>query len=460
MIFSKQKYQSFGILVAGIILFFSFPHGVHAISVSPPVIEAPQVLRGMGQKASTIIGRIPSEVGELTLSVSTRGEFASYILFEPTFIIPAGELNRVYEFTIDGATAPVGTYQVPMTFSLAAAKPVASSAVGQSMSVITGATIFINFTVTGDQIVSYTFDNLNISAMESDDAPILEFSMTNTGNVDWKPQGAKVILTNIFDAAAIVEDFIPGEKFSLIAPGESSRQNISLSKILAEGSYKAVADISYADGVVGTLSSQEFTVVAPGSLLQAGSLMTATAPKSNFDIGSRIPVNASFLNTGEVPLRGVFTVEVSRDGTYEDIIVGDEFTLGVAETADLSVMVSPKGTGEYSLKSYVKFANRKSNSIDVVVNVSGTTAVAGNFANSPMGIAVIIGAVLFVVLCLLVLRRMRSHRASVAPTAIISAAPIMAAPIQAVPPPVAPSQPAQSIQKPAQTDGNTPSRRW
>jgi len=466
MIIPRTVYLFFS-LTAFVVHCSLFPHTALAIGMSPPVVDVPHVLRGAEQKASVSISRIPTEIGNLNITVSTRGEFASYLLFEPTFIIPAGESYKEYTFMIDGSTAPVGTYQVPMTFSLSPAPLITSDVVGYNMSVTTGATVFVNFTVTGDQVVSYTLDNVHAPSTESDDLPTLEIIMTNTGNVDWKPESAKVTFTSIEDSSLIIEDVISGDKFSLISPGETSRQNFSLIKMLAEGAYYATVDFSYAGAVIGSLRSQEFSVLPPGSLLQSGSLLSATTPIATFEKGSRIPVSASFMNNGEVALRGIFTIEVFRDGTYEDLIVGDEFTLFPSETTDLSAVVIPQRTGEYSLKSYVKFANRKSNTIVVAVTVTGGASVFGNFVDSSKGIAIIIGLVIFVVLCLLVLRRMRSRNAGggsagqVAPVQKVTSAPSLVIPDPlASLPPINPEQPTQPIQKPTEKSGSESRRRW
>ncbi|MEK7458816.1 MAG: hypothetical protein AAB663_00220, partial [Patescibacteria group bacterium] len=63
-------------------------HIAFAISISPPTVSAPAVLRGVAQTKSILVGRILGEQGDLNILVSTRGDYASYIIFEPTFIIP------------------------------------------------------------------------------------------------------------------------------------------------------------------------------------------------------------------------------------------------------------------------------------------------------------------------------------------------------------------------------------
>ncbi len=444
---------------------FGVVHSVDAIGVSPPSIEAPQVLRGVGQKAKINIARLPSEVGDLTLQVSARGEFASYLLFEPTFIIPAAQTRADYIVTIDGLTAPVGTYQVPMTFSLISSGAAKESASGMAaMEVITGATIMVNFTVTGDQVVLYSINGMNVSNVESDDNVFAAIDITNSGNVDWKPESIGFTFTNVEDSTVVVTQTVSGDVLTSVKPGESVAQQIPVDVQLLEGSYTAHADISYGGVVVASVDSQGFSVVAPGTLKQSGELLGKSRSRTVFDSGDKIPVEGAFVNTGEVPLEGIFTVEVLHDGVYEDLVVGEVFVLDAGETADVSVFASPKETGGYTFKSYVKFANRKSNVLEESVQIAGSDSIkALAFLNTPFGLG-IIGLVILVSVIGMVLVRKHRKKNTPASSASVQAAAVIAPPpvaeVKSMPQQAVVAPPPESTSKTQPPQSGTSTRRW
>ncbi|MEK7458969.1 MAG: hypothetical protein AAB663_01030, partial [Patescibacteria group bacterium] len=319
--------------------------------------------------------------------VSTRGDYASYIIFEPTFIIPDGVDGVEFEFQIDGTKAAVGTYVVPITFSLVP-EAIAESATGNNVGVMTGATGMIEFTVSGDQVVGYTFISINAASVESDDGQFITLNISNTGNVDWRPEYAVATFTNQDDLTVITAENIPAEAFQLVPPGDGMSQQIEIAQTLPEGSYKVAMDFYDKGAVVGQLVSQPFSVFAPGTLLQSGELLSVVTKNTEFSAGEKILLEGLFKNTGDVPIKGVFMTDVYKDGEYIDLVVGEELTVGIGAEAIFSQVVEPRQGGEYTLSSYVKFAGRKSTAVDVVLTVQGGSGVLG-FLNSIKGIVVL-----------------------------------------------------------------------
>ncbi len=439
---------------------FSLPHSTHAIGGSPAVIYEPIVLRGVAKSVHVNIGRAPNEKGDLHIDVMSFGEAGKYLKFEPKLIIPADKISVVFPFSIDGASAPIGSYKAILTFSL---NPIVSETpVGIAyLAVTTGVSIIVNYTVSGDQVVSYTLERVIVADTETNLYPLATFIMTNTGNVDWKPDSANITFINQEDGSQTASSIIDKDQFSLIPPGKHDAQRVEIQKNLPEGKYKMTADIIFGGVSVGTMLSEQFSVFAPGTLKQSGQLLSSTIKKTVFNAGESIPVTGSFKNDGQISVKGIYGVEVYRDGTYEDLVLSDEIVINIGETTEVTVVIRPKGTGNYTLTTYFKYANRKSNIIEVALTVTGGPLA---FLNSPITLGVIISGILLIIGIILVRRRKKSIKLVVpkAPT-YVPAAPVTAPKVKPVPivkPTRIPVQPKTETPVASSTPRKQPRRRW
>ena len=447
------------VMLLALVLNMGVSHVALAISTSPPMVEAPMVLKGVEQKVKVNIGRLPSEVGDVPIFITAVGEAASYLHFEPSWTLPANLSSKDYIFSIDGTNAPIGTYRVTLTFSKGAPPLPAGESGGASMSVIAGVGVVVEFTVTGDQVVGYTLGDITVSSVESDKHPFAAFSFSNTGNVDWKPDGANITLTNQEDETLKVSASVPAEAFTMVSPGESSRQIIEIPETLLEGSYAISADILYGGAVVGVMKSQPFAVVAPGTLLQSGKLLTATVPKAIFSPNEVIPISLSFLNDGQVPLKGIASAEISRDGVYQDLLVGEELQIVNGTTVQIPLSTHLSEPGSYVIKAFVKFANRKSNSVDIQVTVGGGTTVLTG-VNSFGGLGILAGLIVLLVgIFVLYKKHTRKSRSIAPPPSQPIPQPIVAASVPSVVAQVT-NTVAPPAQPPAQPPAPPSSRRW
>lgn len=427
-------YRFGAFFIASIFSFSFLTPSVFALGISPPSVDAPNVLRGGApQEKSIRLGRGPGEEGDLYIDISVRGEYASYIKFEPTFMIPAAQNGADYFFSIDPGNASSGTYQVPMTFSLAAQAPDAQGdgQSGASFAVVTGATAMINFTVSGEQVVGYSFLSLSVNDTEVDDGEFVTFSITNTGNVDWKPTRIELAFIDKMNNAETVSSVIESADIDLIGPGENSQQTVHVPELLVEGSYTLSA-VFFDDqnNKVGELTSQPFSVFTNGALVQDAQLLSVSATKDSYAPEEKIPLKALVKNMGQVPLEGVLMTEIYRDGVYFDLVRGEGMTLHIGEEAELTQILPALEAGKYTFASYVKFANRKTSSIETSVRVLNDGILG--FINTPLGIGIFAGVILFSVAGVVLWRRKKMNRVSspaTAPTRILTDS----SPVESVP---------------------------
>jgi len=412
---SMQHARAIGLSLFLALFFNTAASSALAIGASPPTIEASSVLRGGApQEQSIRISRGVNDVGDLNIVVSVRGDYASYIKFEPSFIIPAEKEAIEYTFQIDPQSASSGSYQVPITFSLIPA-PVVGEEGGALVAILAGVTAMINFTVTGEQVIGYSFLSLGANDTEVDDGVFLTFSIANTGNVDWKPSRIDLVFTDKNNPESVITSSVNMEDVRLIGPGKTSQQMVYVSQNLSEGSYIVTGLFFDAEGKqVGELTSQAFSVLPSGALLQEAELTSVSLAKESFSPEEKIPLKAVVKNIGQVPFEVVFMTEIYRDGEYIDLIRGEEMFLVVGEELEFSHILNALEAGEYTLTSYAKFSNRKTDSFEMEIKVLNGGVLG--FFNTPLGIALFSAAILLVVAGFVTWRRKKSKAISQVPT--------------------------------------------
>lgn len=415
--FLKIFFPSIFILLS----FFVFPHSVSALGMSPPALYIDSVLRGTSSVHTIGLQRMFGEKGDLQIKTNVYGDGASSIILDSSFVIPADTTILTVPFTIDATHAPDGEHSAFLAFILTPDVADTATGEGTGSAVLSGVTFSLRFTVSGNQVIGYTFDILSTFDAESDTHPFLTFTITNTGNVDWRPEKISGTFTDQNDATHVVPFSFSGELFSYISPGERSQQTIEIPQFLPEGSYTVAVNFLEKDLVVGALSASELAILAPGSLKQNGDLISVSAKKDSFPLGEKIPLDGVLKNTGEVPITAILFTEIYKDGAYVDLIRGDEAVVGIGETSHISQIIDVQEKGKYTLTSYAKYANKKTPPKDVHVVVNSGNVVL-DFVNSPLGLGIVVFFIILI--AVLVILKRRKSRVSV---------PVVPAPVVATP---------------------------
>ena len=387
------------ILVAVLLLCVARP--ALALGISPPEIVSDNAFNGVVQTKYVHISRNPLDVGDLRIVVSAKEEYASYLQYEPEVIMPASEDFIDFAIGIAPTTAAPGTYAIPVFFIIEKI-PSGDAAQSTGTEVVTGIALRVKFTVTGDRVTGYTLNNLSLDPVEAEILPVLLVGITNTGNVDWKPTGAKLTFSDQNDPDHVVAFDLAGDRFEVVPAGQTSQTRIELKDYLSEGDYVATMDVYDGDLMVGTLVSNPFTVYPNGTLSQSGELSEVTAKKAVYAPGERVMLSATFRNTGQLGLTGVLMTEVYKNGTYVDLVRGEELRVDPSQESSFAQDLTLNDPGAYTLTSYVKFGSKKTVTKDVDIAVEVPVVVAA--VNSTQGIGALSGIILLLVI-LFVLRR-------------------------------------------------------
>ena len=392
------------------------PNTAEAFAISPPVITAPAVMKNISQTKTVTLSRsVGDPEGEIFFNVIASGETAAYLDFPETFSIPEGVERAVFSIDIVPTDLANGDYESIVTFEgLAPESEDGSSSVG----IIQAIGAYVRFTVSGEEVVDYSIDNMNVSDSETDQVHYVVLTLSNAGNVQWRPEKVLFRFTDTEDESNVVEAIVEKEGLAFLDPGLLREEvRIGVDADLIQGSYDISADVYDAEGVVTTVSARSFNVFAPGTLSQSGELISLETNKTSYKKGDKIKLDAVFANTGEGSATVKLMTEIYLGEDYIDVMRGDELVVGFGEEVTLSEIIELDEDGEYTLSSYVFYGNQKTATKEVVVAVGNATSSSGASAVDEEGgadaagslpiIPIIIGLLVLIILIVVVILVMK-----------------------------------------------------
>ncbi|MFC1618025.1 hypothetical protein ACFL2B_01970 [Patescibacteria group bacterium] len=335
--------------------------------ISPPVVEAPLILRGIGQEKTVRISVKDVPETDIVFDVSFRGEYANFLNGPKSLVIPAGRQVADYNFEINPKDAPTGDYEAYIDFVHDFGGKVEG---GTGMEISTGVTAIVRFSVVGEEVISFKIDDLSVRDSEVGLPIYPSFFVNNEGNVFWKPDSIQMTATHI-DDGSIFQDFeIISEEIPQMEPGRAQSALLEVEHELPIGKYKAEADFYYRGEKVSTLQSDEFDIFAPGTLQQQGELVSAWTDKQVYQPGEVINLEALFENTGTIVVKGflnsrIYDEQDSIIDTFrsEDAIV----ETGQEETFAEEFRIFEPGL--YTIPVYVEYGNKQTVEKTVTISI-------------------------------------------------------------------------------------------
>jgi len=380
------------------IIAFLIPQVVGAIGVSPPVIEIPNLLRDSSQTKVISVSRGSEDQGEVTYTVRIRGEYAHYISGPEKVVIPAGKDLAQYSFEVNAKEAALGNYEVLIDFlrvpvGLDTGSVEEGDKAGAYVTVVTGATATVKFTVTDEQILEYKLVSFQVRDTETDKPLFIKYSIDNTGNVEWKPSKIELFFTDVLDDTKKSTLEILNKDIPIVKPGERKEMVTDLPHDLLEGAYIGQVKFYYKDELVGELSSQQFKVYPPGTLRQAGELVSLTTNKSEYKTGEKIKLEAVFKNTGEIPVKALLITEIYKGDELKDLLRGEEIIIDKGEETTLPQIIELVKSGEYTLSAHVEYGNRKTETKSVEILAKGSISLLSSVVILALVIVIIFAGV-------------------------------------------------------------------
>jgi hypothetical protein len=396
---------------------------VQAIGVSPPTVTVENVHRDIGVTKSIRVSRAVNEIGDIVLGASFEGVYAHHYVGEDSITIPADEMGVYYEFMIQPTDAAAGDYEGRVVFYML---PDEDAGEGNAkMFVIRGTAVDIVYAVTGEELLAYEARNVSASDTEVVEPLFVTYTVSNLGNVEWRPTQIELSFVDSDDASNIKVVDIDPEDIEVVGAGETNSYTIELDHGLTEAKYGITANFYYQGELFDTLDGRTVSIYPEGTLSQFCEFTSLTTNKETYELGEKIKLEALVNNTGDLSVSPVLYTEIYLGDELLDMLRGEEVDVSPKTEETLSEIVDLEQPGLYSFTSYVQYGSKKTSTQTVEIEVLPPPT-AASWLNSTVGIIVL--ALLIIIIAVII--KLRRRKKMVPPQQ------------QAAPPAAAPQPPA------------------
>jgi uncharacterized repeat protein (TIGR01451 family) len=427
----------------------------HAQGVSPPLVEVNTILRNSTQTKTVKVDKNPRDYGrEVVFRTEVRGEYAHVITVAEEVVMPADVNSADIPFQVSPGDLANGDYKVTVIFTQfpedQEAQPgEGEGAVSAVAAVAPGVAAVVAFTVTGEEVVDFFINFIQLRTTETDDPLVVEYSVHNRGNVTWKPDRIQFTFRDVDDETKTTSVTVDSANLPTVEPGRSQMIQLEVPAELEVGNYTAQAKFFYGGEEVANLNSQPFSVYPPDTLKQSGEVTEVTTNKTLYQPGENIRLQVNFKNTGEIRVQGVMITEVIQGDTIVDVIRGEELHIDSLSETVFSQIIQLEDPGQYTLSTYIEYGNKKTAAETVVVTIDGLASNRWMIYLALLLLVVVIFAATFFYLA--VRRRTPPPRGGSglsAPTAVASPTTMPPPVVTPTPPPPPPQAPSGSSTSP------------
>jgi len=387
-----QKYRGAGILVSVFIL-SAWAQVALAVGISPSTVTIPTILNQTEINAKFHLSR-PVTTDEGTYSVIVPTTVQAYIHGPAEVTFGVGNNTVDYQFSVAPGNLATGDYSIPIVFSRKVSQQQVVDANGKpvddaQLAIVDGVQGLVNFSVTGDRLEKYTVNTIAGSDTEINAPFIAYLDVTNSGNVDWRPDQVDLLFTDLDNQQHTFSLQIIGDAIPFAQAGQQTVLKLEFPDPTVQvGTFKLQAKVYKAKAIVADLTSTNAIIINPeGTSQKNGELQDLTTNKANYNQNELVKFTGHFKNTGVVPVAGALAVEVYLKDSLVDIVRSSELTAQPGETVPFTTTTTLTKTGEYKLVGYVEYENK------VTAQVTAQLTVIGGWYQYG-----IIGVVLFAIL--------------------------------------------------------------
>jgi hypothetical protein len=356
------------------------------LGLAPSSIHLHDVLRGDERIASMRVMNIGSD--QATFSLGAAGEISDWVSFSlpddpaksiESVSIPGGGKTEVWvKFTIPEDT-PSGGYQGAVYAETVPTQQVTGDSDGEEIrggqAVAVRMETRVEIGVTGEQILDGRVGSIGVLDVEVGQPLRIKVVFQNTGNVFASP----TISVEVGKDDARIDQFSYGETQVKVGGRET---------IVAEwdtagreaGDYTATVAVLLGQDVI-TTDELPFQLLPEGTLTPQGELLNLSLERQP---GKPARVVATFKNRGRLDVVAELFTEVWREGELVETTQSQETPAPAGEERELVSYASLDVAGEYSIKGYVGYQGRKTETRELLVTVlpeeSGGTGALGKLS--------------------------------------------------------------------------------
>ncbi|MFH1631626.1 MAG: hypothetical protein ABIA47_01190 [bacterium] len=354
-------------LILSILLFLPVNVDALGLGISPSRISIENLVRGAIVEREIVLSRGDANE-EISFTVEGEGEIADWV-----------STNHGNTFTI-----PSGDQQFPVTIIVAVPEDAANGEYTGNVRFVAGDTgdetggtndvaisidalAQITLEVTGEQLLDYSVESVEIPVFEQGWPMQLIVTIDNIGNVAAAPTKIAIEFWDKYHEIFLSETEITD--FSKVEPARAfSREDfvVPFNNDFSSEQYWATITIYNNDELLYE-TEVIFDVAPTGTLENQGELMLFTASDAHPSVGELVKLEGLFTNTGASNLISKLIVEVAKNGSIVEVLESNTVGTRIGAEETLSVFFQPESTGKYSLTGYVEYAGIKSNSKTITV---------------------------------------------------------------------------------------------
>ena len=367
-------FSGLSLLFGGIL--FILPNSVLAIGISPALVEVGDIQPNTEVEQQVFISRGDASESE-SARVTITGSSAQYIhLVADQVELPAGEQKVAVPFVIKPGSLADGTYLATITVYPRPKEGFLEE--GQTGSFITaGAQAEIQFTVTNEEIESYTIQEVAMKDSEENQVVGFSYLMVNTGNVDTRPVKIDFSATDETDSTNTYSETISGQELPLVPAFQEKRIDVATQASLSTGIYKTnLTFYNNNDDIVFTSDKLRLQIFPEGTLDLEGELLSFSSDKPEYQEGEVVKFIGSFKNTGTVGLKTSLVVEISIDDVRTEVLKTEPIFLPIGQTTELEATFRPTKAGQYTANAYATYGPNKTEAFEIQFVVKKTSLLA------------------------------------------------------------------------------------
>lgn len=225
------RYRSL-FLVGGLLLLLA-PSTGFAMGISPALVSVENMLPDQTVSKSVQLSRAnPYETINATVAVTGEAADAIELTNDGVVELPQGEQIVEYAFTINTEGLTPGNYSAALTVN-----PVADDEDATTTYVLAGVQGEIQFTVTDEEIASYTIQEIQFSKTGNNQPAEFTYLMVNTGNTATRPAKIDVALTDENNAANSFTETVSSSALPLVPAFQQQSVDVVTSLSLSASLY-------------------------------------------------------------------------------------------------------------------------------------------------------------------------------------------------------------------------------
>lgn len=318
------------------------------IGISPATMTFEEVLRG-GYSEKTLVISVDSPE-EILVTARPRGEISEWLNYSSENFTVSKDNSYSLKISVTPPDdLPNGNYT---GFLRIMSSELGEGVEGHAVSVVrTALDLSITVEITDIEVRDCRAYDFSVDSVEKGDDIVFKFEVANRGNIKINPR----IVIDIWDQDQIA--ILKSKDFSdkQVLPTTEGRFSVSVdSDDLELGQYWA--DVSVIDCY--TKQTLTFDILEPGALKAEGVLLTILNNKTA-EVGSTVPIEVGFKNTGEKELQAYFKGKVTFGGKIVQILETDKMNVPLDSIEHFNLFFTPTEEGRHIISGRVFYNGKK-----------------------------------------------------------------------------------------------------